>query len=107
MEEKSKYKVVISATCRNEIKNICKYIEDSLFAYNASKNLLKKLDKAISNLEEYPEMYKTIKKYRDVNLEYRNIVIDNYIILYTISEESKTVYISHIYYGKSNYWNKI
>ena len=107
MEEKSRYKVVISATCRNEIKNICKYIENSLFAFNASKNLLKKLDKAISNLEEYPEMYKIIKKYKNVKLEYRSVVIDNYIILYTISKESKTVYISHMYYGKSDYLNKV
>ncbi len=34
---------------------------------------------------------------------YRRIVIKNFVVLYTIDEEHKIVYISHMYYGKRNY----
>lgn len=35
------------------------------------------------------------------------MVINNYVILYTIDEEKKKVYVSHIYYGGSDYINRI
>ncbi len=54
-----------------------------------------------------PKLYKVIKKDKNLNLEYRCIIIKNYLILYTISENNKTIYIAHIYYGKSNYLFKL
>ena len=36
-------------------------------------------------------------------MKYRRIVIKNYVVLYTIDEENKIVYISHMYYKKRNY----
>ena len=36
-------------------------------------------------------------------MKYRRIVIKNYVVLYTIDEEKKIVYISHMYYKKRNY----
>ena len=35
--------------------------------------------------------------------QYRRLVVNNYVILYTIDEEEKIVYIAHIYYGGRNY----
>lgn len=54
-----------------------------------------------------PKLYKVIKKDKNLNLEYRCIIIKNYLILYTISENNKTIYIAYIYYGKSNYLFKL
>lgn len=31
---------------------------------------------------------------------FRRIVVNNYVILYLVSEANHTVYISHMYYGK-------
>ena len=34
---------------------------------------------------------------------FRRIVVNNYVILYLVSESNHTVYISHMYYGKRDY----
>ena len=49
-------------------------------------------------------MYPKVSNFKNVKLKYRKITVDNYIILYTIREN--IVYISHMYYGKSNYVSK-
>lgn len=54
-----------------------------------------------------PEKYFVIKKYDELNLEYRRIVVNKYIILYTISEQNNTIYIVHMYYAGENYLDKI
>ena len=35
--------------------------------------------------------------------KYRRMVINNYVILYTIDKAEKNVYVAHIYYGGRNY----
>lgn len=102
--ENNKYRVVFSKTCQREIKTICEYIETKLYAKQASKRLIEKMYKLISNLERYPLMYPKVSNFKNVKLKYRKITVDNYIILYTIREN--IVYISHMYYGKSNYLSK-
>lgn len=53
-----------------------------------------------------PESYPIIKDYEELNLKYRKITIEKYIILYTISKTENIIYIVHMYYGRSNYLNK-
>lgn len=54
-------------------------------------------------LEEYPKMFAKIEKKSKLKRQYRRIVVNHYIILYTIDEDEKTVYIAHIYYSRTNY----
>ena len=44
-----------------------------------------------------------IEKVDRVKRQYRRLVVNNYIILYTVDEKEKIVYIAHIYYGGRNY----
>ena len=37
--------------------------------------------------------------------KYRRMPVNNYVILYTINEPEKIVYVAHIYYGGRNYLN--
>lgn len=68
---------------------------------------MRKIEKRINILSIYPNIYCIIKKYKELELEYRRITIDNYVILYTISEPNKTIYISHMFFSKSNYLDKV
>ena len=54
-------------------------------------------------LSDSPQLYMKIDKKDRRKREFRKIVIDNYVILYTINENNKTVYISHMYYEKKDY----
>lgn len=101
------YKIVFTNDCIREMDYIYNYISSKLYAEKSSKELMKNVQEAIENLKNMPRIHMVIKKYNEVELEYRRIVIGNYIIIYTISEKENTIYIVHMYYGGSNYLNDI
>lgn len=107
MDTNSNYSVEFTNECKKEIRRIYSYIKENLYAEQAANNLLLKVEEYTSNLSYAPRIYAEIDKYKGTNLIYRRIVINNYVILYTIEEENKKVYISHMYYSGSDYINKI
>ena len=86
-----------------EIEENCDYIKKTLKAEQASNRLRKKIMEAIKKLRKYPKIYVKIEKTDRAGRDYRRIVIDNYIMIYTIIEEDGIILISHIYYGGRNY----
>ena len=101
--KKEIYEIEFTEDCRDEIKEIYKYISEDLVEREAAKRLMKKMKKAVMDLAEAPRIYTKIEKKDRRKRDFRRIVINNYVILYTIDEEKKTVYISHMYYGRRNY----
>ncbi len=101
--KKELYEIEITKDARVEIEAIYEYISESLENKEATKRLMKKIRDHVMNLAENPKMYMKIEKKNKIKKEFRRMVIDNYIILYSIDEEAKKIYISHMYYGKRNY----
>lgn len=101
--KKEIYEIEFTEDARDEIREIYKYISENLVAKQAARDLMRKMKKTIMDLAESPKLYMKIEKKDRRKRDFRRIVIDNYIILYTIDEEKKTVYISHMYYGRRNY----
>lgn len=101
------YEVEFTEECLHEIRKVYRYITDNLYTENSAKNLMNMVEEYTNNLAYSPRIYAEIPKYRGADSTYRRIVIRNYVILYTIDEEHKKVYISHMYYGASNYMGEI
>lgn len=99
----NQYKVIITPTAYKEINKIYDYIKEELYAENAAKNLMKKVEEEVQRLKYAPKIHTEIEKEDELKRIYRRIVIKNYIILYTIDEENNVVFISHMYYGGRNY----
>lgn len=99
------YEVEFTENCIEEMDEIYKYISNKLFANVAANNLIQKVKEEVLALEISPMLYMKIDKTDEFEREYRRIVIKNYIVLYTIDEEQKKVYVSHMYYGRRNYLN--
>lgn len=97
------YKIVISDTCLEEMEENCYYIEKVLKAEQAANRLREKIMETILELKDYPEIYTKIEKTDRAGRDYRRITIDNFVIIYTIIEEDKTILISHMYYSGKNY----
>lgn len=102
-----KYKIVITPTARREINRIYDYILYDLNAEKAAKKLMQKVEAAIQELKYSPKIYVSIDKLDGVKRRYRRIVIRNFVILYTVDEESNTVYVAHMYYSGRNYLDLI
>ena len=94
---------IYSKDCREEIDEIYEYISEKLVAENSAKKLMRKMRNAVMDLSESPNLYMKIEKKDKLKREYRRIVIDNFVVLYTVEESSKKVYIAHMYYGRRDY----
>ena len=97
------YEVEFTEECMKEIDDIYKYISEQLVERKAAKRLIETLKNKILNLETSPHIYMKIGKTNRLNEIYHRMVVKNYIILYTIDDKNKKVFISHMYYGKRNY----
>ncbi len=97
------YKIVISKEAAEDIDDIVFYMVSELSNPSAAKAFLDDVEKSYHNIIEKPAMYGLCNDYRLRNDGYRKIVIKNYLILYRINEDDKTVIIVRVVYGGRNY----
>ena len=97
------YRVIITPTAHREINKIYDYITEELYAENAAKDLMRQVETEVQRLKYAPKIHPQIKKIDELKREYRKLIIKNYIILYTIDEENKVVFVSHMCYDRRNY----
>ena len=97
------YRIKLTDQFLDEFEVICDYISNKLKNIDASNRLREKVIYNIFLLENSPRMCIEIENADRAERQYRRLVVNNYVILYTIDEEQKIVYIAHIYYGGRNY----
>lgn len=97
------YRVELTAEFLNEIDEICEYISKKLKNIDASNRLREKVMYNVLLLEKSPKMFAEIEKTNKTKRLYRRIVVNNYVVLYTVDENKKIVYIAYIYYKGQNY----
>ena len=83
--------------------DIYNYIFKELKASESAKNLIHQVRESVLTLERSPNLYPKIEKRDRAEREYRRMVVKSYVLLYTIDECNKIVYVSHMYYNKKNY----
>ena len=101
------YEIIFTPTAINEIRKIYNYITKKLKSKKAADNLMNKIEEKVQNLKYAPRIYQIIKVDNQLELEYRKIVVNNYVIIYTIIENKNNIFISHVFYAGSSYLNKI
>ena len=96
------YKIIFTDEFDEEILQIYDYISKILKEKDAADRLLSKIRKMCYDLKIFPRLYMKIGKMDRLHNEYHRMIVDNYIILYTVDELNQRV-ISHIYYKRKNY----
>jgi len=86
-----------------EVAQIYEYLSKELKENNAARRLIDKVNMRILRLETNPQMYVKIGKTDRLKRDYRRILVENYIILYTIDYSQKIVFVSSIFYSRKNY----
>ncbi len=97
------YNVQFTEKCLTDIEEACRYVRKVLKEDEFSVRFRAKIMNRVKFLAISPEMYAIIPKIRNEKNVYRRIVIDNFVLLYTVDREKKTVYIAHLYYGGKDY----
>ena len=97
------YEVIISDAADADLDEIIGYIANVLANPKAATSLADKIAAFYDDLSHTPYMYGQCLNLRLQALGYRRVSIRNYIMVYRVDEESKTVYILRFFYGPSDY----
>ena len=107
MDTKNDYKVIFTETAEIELDSIYEYISKTLLSENSAKKLMGKIEEKTLKLEIFPESHSIADKYIINDIQYRKLIVDNYILLYHIDEDKKQINIIHAFYGRRNYLKDI
>lgn len=98
-----RYTIIFTKKFNKEGDKIYYYIAKKLQQEEIAIKLFIRIYNMICNLKIFPRMYVKIDKYDKFKNQYHKIVIGNYIVLYTIDDKNKKIFISHIFYQRRNY----
>lgn len=97
----TKYKIITTETFEKELNNILYYIKFFLKEPFLSRKLQSKIITSISSLNYFPQKFAKVQNKKNTNLH--KLIIDNFIIIYEIS--NKSIYLLHIFHNNQNYLN--
>ncbi len=97
-----KYKVMINPRAIRELDNIYEYIASEKLAPENAKGQVDRIKKAMLSLDTFPQSHQERSEGRYAGKSYRQLLIDNYIVIFRIDETYKTVYVVTIQYQGRN-----
>lgn len=93
--------VVVAKRARDDLDAALLYLKQSLFVPDAAERLLDAFAKFIDAVAEFPLMYPVSDEPRLSSRGYRKALLENYIALYEVSEQ--TVYVLHLFHQSQDY----
>ncbi len=97
------YKIQITDAFQRDLDAVIAYIVLSLENKTAAANLLDAIERSCGDLERMPLMYEACHDPYLKELGYRKAGIRNYIMVYKVDEERKTVNILRLFHGRQDY----
>lgn len=97
-----KYKVKINPKAIRELDSIYEYIAKEKLSPENAKGQVGRIKKAILNLDTFPQSHQERNEGRYAEKDYRQLLIDNYIVIFRIDETSKIVYVVTVQYQGRN-----
>jgi addiction module RelE/StbE family toxin len=94
------YKLRYLPIAQQDLEAIIDYITDTLKAPKAAMDFLDAVEAGVSRLLEHPFSCRIYQPVKPVDLEYRVLVVKNYLVFYVVLEG--VVEIHRIVYGRRN-----
>jgi plasmid stabilization system protein ParE len=99
----SRYKVFLSNTVEQDIRDPFNYIAKTLKVPITAMDHLEAIEIALADLEANPEVHPLVRDERLAALGYRWLPVKGYVIFYTIGEAKKSVDVVRVLYAKRNW----
>ena len=97
------YSVCISDCAERDLDSIVLYITEKLSAPKAATDFVDAVYNCYDNLESNPYIYEACHDNRLQIEGYRRATIKNYVLVYKVNEDAKTVTVHRFFYGGQNY----
>ena len=86
-----------------DMVEIVVYITQELNNPAAAERIAEQLTKAGEILQDFPYAQPAYTPLRPLKHEYRKLLVENYMMLYWVTEEEKRVTIARVVYARRNY----
>ena len=97
-----KYKVKVNPRAIRELDHIFVFFSYFFLAPEHAKGQVDRIKKAVLSLDTFPQSHQERNEGRYVGKGYHQLLIDNYIAIFRIDEQCKTVYVVTIQYQGRN-----
>ena len=94
------YKLEFLPIAKNDMIEIVKYIANELKNPVAAQNLADEFISSAQRICEFPYSNNVYTPIKPLDMEYRRIIVNNYLMFYTVDETNKTVTIMRVIYAK-------
>lgn len=101
------YTVLIAEKAKNDMYEITRYISEDLLNAIAALRVLQKFEDVIAGLSTMPERHEKVRDEWAQSRQIRKLMVDNYIIFYTIDESEVKVNVIRILYMRRDWINLI
>lgn len=98
----NKYQVLLYPKAYRDIDEIYQYILSEILEPEIAKKQAERIWNAISSLSLFPHSHQDRLVGRYANGTYKQLLVDNYIIIYKISDKDNKVYVITVQYAKRN-----
>ena len=101
----AEYKIEITARAKRDLREVHAYISGTLKEPNVADELLDKIETKILTLKSMPFRHAVE---RDERLKLRNLrklIVDNYLVFYTVIEKTETVFVVRVLYARRDWMN--
>lgn len=96
------YNIIFAPQFKRDLEETFEYISNSLASPQAAKRLMSEIDSSIVRTADEPYLYPFCPEPLNT-LGLRKIVIKNYIAVYYVNENTKSVNFLRLFYGRQNY----
>lgn len=100
------YSKIYSSASTNDIQQTIRYLKNSLKNPDATTRLYKAIESASESLKTFPYKHAIIDDTFLSLYKIRFVRINNYLLFFTITEETKTIYIIRFLYARRD-WQHI
>ena len=94
------YKIEYTLRAEIDLNQILNYLINELYSNQAAKYFMEKIDAFEKKIKTQPNAFPIYKGNR------HKFFIDNYLLIYSVEEKDKQVYIERIVYAKMNLINR-
>ena len=97
-----KYDVLLYPKAYRDIEEIYSYLANEKLELGIAKGQTDRIWDAVSSLELYPDSHQDRLTGRYAGKGYKQLIIDNYIVIFKIDKEQRNVFVVTVQYGGRN-----
>lgn len=98
----NKYNYNFTPLAEEDVDSVLTYLSEKLLNGKAAVDLFAKIERTVENICEFPYSYADCSYFLITDENIRRAVIDNYVLVYEVVEETKQINFLRFRYAKMN-----